>query len=414
VVASAHPLSLAQPSGAPLAAFLPKTAGDQQFIKLLYPRRLCHIAQISGQSRFDRDGHGWAKIRRRRFAMPSASALRKQIEAALADRIPSALTPVPRLLRPTASSGISEVDALLEGGLPLGAITEIVGPECSGRTSFALSFLGRMTQAGKVCAWVDTSNAWHPESAAAAGVDLSRLLWVRCGAQASTDVSPSFTSSFALPEKYFIPPPVKKGLQGGGCGSHPRNHVKGLSEAIGSFLRPDAAARGCAVLKRGKNIEQKVFTPAPLLQSASLRRPVISGKPWSRIEQALRVTDLLLLAGGFGAIVLDMGSVTPEFALRVPLSTWFRYRAAAEQSQASILLLTQHACAKSSAGLVLYLQSGNPLRDEKTVFAGVEYCVEIERERFKAAPANVIPLRKPPQRVMEASWHSRTAWAGPR
>jgi len=41
VVASAHPLSLAQPSGAPLAAFLPKTAGDQQFIKLLYPRRLC-------------------------------------------------------------------------------------------------------------------------------------------------------------------------------------------------------------------------------------------------------------------------------------------------------------------------------------------------------------------------------------
>jgi len=348
------------------------------------------------------------------FAMPSASALRKQIEAALQDRIPSALTPVPRLLRPTASSGISAVDDLLQGGLPLGAITEIVGPECSGRTSFALSYLSRITQAGKVCAWVDVSNAWHPESAAAAGVDLSRLLWVRCGAQASTDVPTSSANGFALPEKYFIPPPVKKGLHGGGCGSHPRNHVKGLSEAIGSFLRPDVAATGCAVLERRKNVEQKALASTLPLQSVHNRKPDIPGKPWSRIEQALRVTDLLLLAGGFGAIVLDMGSVAPEFALRVPLSTWFRYRASAEQSQGSILLLTQHACAKSSAGLVLHLQLGNPLRDEKTVFTGVEYCVEVERERFKAAPANVIPLRKPPQRATDARWQSRTAWAGPR
>ena len=47
-------------------------------------------------------------------------------------------------------------------------------------------------------------------------------------------------------------------------------------------------------------------------------------KPWSKIEQALRSTDLLLQSGGFGAIVLDMGSLTPESASRVPLATWFR------------------------------------------------------------------------------------------
>jgi hypothetical protein len=128
----------------------------------------------------------------------------------------------------------------------------------------------------------------------------------------------------------------------------------------------------------------------------------------------LRVTDLLLQAGGFSAIVLDMGSIAPEYASRVPLATWFRDRAAAEKGQASILLLTQHACAKSSAGLVLRLQPGNALHEEKTVFTGVEYCVEVARERFKPVSTNVIPLRKPPQRARDTTWHSRTPWAGAR
>src|ERR1700733_935099 len=108
-------------------------------------------------------------------------AIRQQIEATLAKRIPSALTPAPRIIRLVASTGIRTVDEVLEGGLPVGAITEAVGAECTGRTSLALSFLAQLTQTGKVCAWIDVSNCLHTESAAATGVDLSRLLWVRCG-----------------------------------------------------------------------------------------------------------------------------------------------------------------------------------------------------------------------------------------
>jgi recombination protein RecA len=113
--------------------------------------------------------------------MSSAFALRAQIEAALANRIPSALTPTPRMIHPVAATGIQAVDKLLDGGLPLGAITDVVGSECSERTSFAHSFLAGMTQAEKVCAWIDVSDSLDPESVAAASVDLSRLLWVRCG-----------------------------------------------------------------------------------------------------------------------------------------------------------------------------------------------------------------------------------------
>ncbi len=141
------------------------------------------------------------------------------------------------------------------------------------------------------------------------------------------------------------------------------------------------------------------------------------GKPWSRIEQALRVTDLLLQAGGFAAIVLDMGSIEPEHVSRIPLATWFRYRAAAERTQASVLLLTQYACSKSSAGLVLRLTSGNSLNEGATVLAGFKRRVEVSRQRFaqiSESPEKVVSIRKPPQRASFATWSSETAWAGRR
>ena len=344
--------------------------------------------------------------------MSSAATIRLQIESALARKIPSALTPASRIVRPVSSVGIASVDELLDGGLPLGAITEMVGPECSGRTSFALSFLGQMTQTGKVCAWVDVSNTLHPESATAAGVDLARLLWVRCGVPASTNAQPSSPNNFALPDRYLVPPPAKKGLHGGGFGPHPRYEGKGLSEAVGGLLRPEVTAPCCVEPQRKTRQEREAFAPHPLRHPREHRRPAVPSQPWSRIEQALRVTDLLLQAGGFSAIVLDMGGLAPEHASRVPLATWFRYRAAAEKTQASVLLLTQHPCAKSGAGLVLRLQPGQALQEEMTVFTGLRHHVEVSRQWFSQALSNVIPLRKPPPRNNTASWQTRTTWAG--
>ena len=208
----------------------------------------------------------------------------------------------------------------------------------------ALSFLAQLTQAGKVCAWIDVSNAFDPDSAAAAGVDLARLLWVRCGVtQASVQRA---SHNFALPQNYLLPAAAKKGLHGGGFGPHPRREIKGLSEAVGGLLQQEATAPRCAEPQRRVRPRQESFEPSRPVISGPTRRTSVPLKPWSRIEQALRSADLVLQGGGFSAIVLDMGSVAPEFASRVPLATWFRYRAAAERTQSSILLLTQYACAK--------------------------------------------------------------------
>jgi recombination protein RecA len=345
--------------------------------------------------------------------MPSAATIRLQIEAALADRIPSALTPIQRAIRPVAPTGVAAVDELLEGGLPVGAITELVGPESSGRTAVALSFLSHLTHAGRVCAWVDVSDVLSPESAAAEGVNLSRLLWVRCGVSAAKPQLPP-AYGFVLPDKYLIPAAAKKGLHGGGCGGHPRNEIKGLSAAVSSLLRPAALAHRCTEPQGRVHAEHETApaqSQARLWQGNARTSP---NKPWARIEQALRVVDLLLQAGGFSAIVLDMASIAAEQVARVPLATWLRYRAAAERTQASVLLLTQHPCAKSSGELQLRFEPGEARYDGATVFSGIEHRLEIERRRFAPTKTNVIPLRKPPKSVSAAHWRSETTWVGPR
>ena len=346
--------------------------------------------------------------------MSSAAAIRSQIEAALADRIPSALTPPAKTIRPVTPTGIRSVDEILEGGLPIGTLTELVGGECSGRTSLALSFLAELTGTGKVCAWIDVSNSLNPESAAAVGMDLSRLLWVRCGVPAGAPSQPSVAKGFVLPEKYLVPPPVKKGLHGGGFGQHPRHETKGLDRAVSELLSPAAIAPRCAEPQRRVKAQRESFEPRPMPLVVKSRKAPAGKEPLTRVAQALRATDLLLQAGGFGAIVLDLGSIAPEHALRIPLDKWHRYRLAAERSQTSVLLLTQHACAKSSAGLVLQMLPGKALRDEATVFTGLKCRVEVLRERFKPTPTNVILLRKPPARTTEATWNGRSSWAGRR
>ncbi len=67
------------------------------------------------------------------------------------------------------------------GDIPRGALTEIAGAVSSGRTSLLHTLLAEMTAKQEFCALLDAGDTFDPESAAAAGVRLSQILWVRCG-----------------------------------------------------------------------------------------------------------------------------------------------------------------------------------------------------------------------------------------
>jgi recA bacterial DNA recombination protein len=70
---------------------------------------------------------------------------------------------------------------LLLSAFPAGRLSEIVGPRSSGGSSLLLALLARATAAGRQVALVDAADAFDAASAIASGVELSRLLWVKCG-----------------------------------------------------------------------------------------------------------------------------------------------------------------------------------------------------------------------------------------
>ena len=110
--------------------------------------------------------------------MAAATVLRTQFESVLGGHLDWQSRPDPERV----PSGVPEIDAAT-GGIPRGCLTEIFGPASSGRTSLMLSVLAEATARDETCALVDAEDAFDPASAAAAGVRLSRLVWVRCHTQ---------------------------------------------------------------------------------------------------------------------------------------------------------------------------------------------------------------------------------------
>ncbi|MFO0576603.1 MAG: hypothetical protein U1A78_21565 [Polyangia bacterium] len=79
--------------------------------------------------------------------------------------------------RPPLSTGLSGLDAALQGGLPRGKVVEVIGT--AGKLSLTLRSLAAATQRGELVALIDGADALDPAAAAALGVELSRLLWIK-------------------------------------------------------------------------------------------------------------------------------------------------------------------------------------------------------------------------------------------
>src|SRR5258707_15609218 len=228
-------------------------------------------------------------------------------------------------------SGVTELDAVLGGGFPRGSLVELCGPASSGRTSLALSLLAQATERQEACAFVDVSDSLDPVSLAAAGVELPRLLWVRCGETGDRSPDLKASSYFASPGKESrrapgLDSPSKKPMPVQGW-RHPRELMRGVDKAIPSLVVKQAprtesaqihAVARCAgeQVERDRELPRRGFRPPrslPSLQESDPPPQVRSGlrstKPWKRLERALKTTDLLLHSGGWGMVVFDFGGI---------------------------------------------------------------------------------------------------------
>jgi recombination protein RecA len=187
----------------------------------------------------------------------------------------------------TLPTGVSSLDHLIEG-FPRGAISEILGPESSGRTTLVHSLLAAATAKLEICAYVDADDAFDPVSAAAAGLALSQLVWIRCG--------------------------------------HNAGH-------------------------------------------------------------ALKAADYLLHAGGFGVVVLDLCQVSARVANRIPISYWYRFRRAIENTPTILVIAGKETFAKSCALLMLEMKRK---RAVWTGAPGFELLREVEIEATPRKPVRPV------------------------
>jgi len=86
------------------------------------------------------------------------------------------------------------------------------------------------------------------------------------------------------------------------------------------------------------------------------------------VEQALRVTDLLLQSGGFGLVAIDLADVPFKTARRIPLTSWFRFQRAVEHTPTVLLVITQAPCAQPCAALLLRMHA-EPLLKKPSAFS---------------------------------------------
>jgi recombination protein RecA len=235
------------------------------------------------------------------MALPRAhleSLLRdRRLDRTLTTSLPQ---PDPRDDAALAPSGVTALDARLGGGFPRGQLSELVGPRSSGRTSLLVQMAAAATARGELVALVDALDMFDVASAASAGVDLARLLWIR-------------------------------------------GHV---------VTNPGMC----------RDLNQRAM------------------------EQAIRALTLVLQAGNFGLVVLDVAEAPADAVRRLPFTTWMRLQRMIEGSQTACVLVGCQPMARSAAGLTLQfgirnLESG--IRFGNRLFDGLDIQARIVRARVR-------------------------------
>jgi hypothetical protein len=196
-----------------------------------------------------------------------------------------------------APTGWLSVDAALGGGFPRGECSEIAGPASSGRTSVLCALMAAAGARGEVMALVDTLDCFDPVSAAAMGVDLSRLLWVR-GTMIPTSASGATRSSRAASSSRATSP----------------SRVANSSRA----------APGGDLLARV-------------------------------IDRAIKSFGLVLQSGGFGVVALDLGDVPMRAVRRLPFTTWLRAQRLIEGRDTVGIVIAREPIARSARGVTMRL-----------------------------------------------------------
>lgn len=121
-----------------------------------------------------------------------------------------------------------------------------------------------------------------------------------------------------------------------------------------------------------------VFAPAAAVKAGVDFDRLLWVRCAGNLEHAFKATDLLLHAGGFGLVILDMGDVVGKDARRIITSWWYRFRRTVEDRPTVLTVISEEACTRSCAALTLELNGA----------------AEWSRAAAPVEQRNVVPMRK--------------------
>ncbi len=228
-------------------------------------------------------------------------------------------TGAPVLPERLAPTGDARLDAALGGGLRRGHLSEITGAASSGRATLVARLLAAATARGEATAVVDACDTWDPVSAASLGVALARVLWVR----------------------------VRATRHANGMG-----HGAPASERGGESEGRSPAARANAVSE-----------PPERREAAQRRASDGGGESEGRSPsddhalRALKAFSLILQAGGFGLVVLDLADAPASAVRRFPGTTWMRAARLIDARDTVALVVGAERIARSAGGVTLALET---------------------------------------------------------
>jgi hypothetical protein len=127
--------------------------------------------------------------------------------------------------------------------------------------------------------------------------------------------------------------------------------------AASLHILAQATQRGevCAVVDTNDN-----FHPASAASAGVCLDRIVWVRCGGNAEHAMRSVDLLLHAGGFGVVMLDVSEVSMRILNRIPLSYWFRFQRAVENTPAILVVSTRAAQARSCAVNAINLELKSP------------------------------------------------------
>jgi len=103
------------------------------------------------------------------------------------------------------------------------------------------------------------------------------------------------------------------------------------------------------------------FDPASATKNGIHLERLLWVRCGTRPERAMKAADWILHAGGFGVVVLDLCGIAPEILRRIPLSWWYRFRRAIENTRTVLAIVADQPLTGSCAARVLVTERARPI-----------------------------------------------------